>query len=260
MKLVKIILAILFTALVISCSDKSSNGNEPEITDYSDQIAKLIPLEVGKSFSYKVDTLENNSSNYVEIGQRTFSVDKIDGNYIECSEIYSYLQGLNLKTKFKLTENSIEIMADTNGTSNLIPDSLSIPVKLELNETFKVVQFPLEENSTWEVFKAYAIMGTAKFNVFTLTAQYLGNETISLSNSEQSQAHKFEYSITINIPNLNNFMESNIQTYNANVWIAENIGIVKLEGCAMFINSMTGNSFNMSDTNKSIQQTLIYSE
>ncbi len=260
MKIVKLFFAILLTVFFIKCSDNSTNGNDPEITDYSNQIAKLLPLEVGKTFSYNVDTLDNNSASYVEIGQRTFSVDKIDGDYIVCSEIYNYLQGLNLKTKFKMTENSIEIIADTNGTSNMIPDSLNLSVKLEMDETFKVIQFPLEKNSTWEVFKAYAIMGTAKFNVFSLTAQYLGEETVALNNSQQTQAHKFEYTLKINIPNLNNIMESKIQTYNANVWLAENIGIIKLQGCGLFINSMTGNSFNMSDTNKTVKHTLVYSE
>ncbi|MBK8943981.1 MAG: hypothetical protein IPM32_01805 [Ignavibacteriae bacterium] len=258
MKLINKIIFAVILSLLISCSDNSTNTTDPETNNNAEEISKFFPIEIGKSFIYKVDTLDNNSENYVEIGQRTLHVDKIESDYFVCSEIYNFLHGINLQTKIKVTDNSVEIFSDTTGTSDLIPDSLGITVKLELDEVFKVLDFPLVQNKEWEVYKAYAVMGTARFKVFALTAKYLGEENILLNNkSEQVPSIKIEYTVTINIPDMNNLLNSKIQNYKANVWLSENLGIVKLEGCALFVNSITGNNFDMSDSNKTIKHTLV---
>lgn len=258
MKILSKVLAVIIIAIFFGCSESPSDSNDPAANDNTEEIAKYFPIEVGKSFTYNVDSLDLISGNYVQIGQRTLSIDKIESDYFVCSEIYNYLQGLNLLTKIKVSENSIEILADTTGSSELIPDSLGITVKLELDESFKVVEFPLELNSTWEVYNAYASMGTAKFKVFTLIAKYLGEENIELnSESEQIPAIKIEYTVTINIPDMSNILASKIQTYKANVWLAENLGIVKMEGCALFVNSISGNNFDMSDSNKTMKHTIV---
>ncbi len=258
MKIVSIILVAIILVTFIGCSENSSNTNDPETKNNAEEIAKYFPIEVGKSFTYNVDTLDLSSTNYIQLGQRTLHIDKFESDYFVCSEIYNYLQGLNLQTKIKISDNSIEILTDTTGTSELIPDSLGFTVKLELDESFKVIEFPLEQNSEWEVYKANAVMGTAKFKVFTLTAKYLGEENIELNKiSEQIPAIKIEYTVTINIPDMNNLLASKIQTYKAKVWLAENLGIVKIEGCALFVNSITGNNFDMADSNKTIKHTLV---
>ncbi|MCB0744492.1 MAG: hypothetical protein H6613_10340 [Ignavibacteriales bacterium] len=253
------LLALIISAiLILNCSDKTSTPTVPEEPNNSAEIAKLFPAEVGKSFVYNVDSYDKTNASYVNLGTRTMSIDRAEADYYVCSEIYDYLQNANLLSKVKLSENTVEFYSDNEGASQLIPDSLAGQVQLELDETFKVLQLPLEANSTWDVYNGKAVFGTFKFNVFGLKAKYIGSESVVLGNaSEAISAERIEYTISINIPDMANLFANNLQTYSANVWFAEDFGVVKVEGCALFVNPITGNNFDMSDSNKVIRHTLI---
>jgi len=66
---------------------------------------------------------------------------------------------LQSQSKFRLTDNSIEFYSDTNGVSNLIPDSLKSEVSLDISETVKLVNFPYLNKEEWLVFKRTANFG-----------------------------------------------------------------------------------------------------
>jgi hypothetical protein len=250
---------IMITFLFIYCSDKSSNPTDPEVTNYSAEIQKLYPLEVGKSFTYNVDSLDESTSTYVNIGKRTMQINNFVSDYYLCSQIYDYINS-NLQSKIQITENSLEFMVDSSGISEMIPDSLKSLVTLELGSSFKVLEFPLNVNTTWDVYKTSVSFGTLKFNVFSVSAKYLGEENFVLSNSAQTvTSEKVQYTIKINIPNMANYLNSVSQTYISNVWFAENYGIVKIEGSSLFVNPITGNSFSMADSSQVIRQTLLTS-
>lgn len=252
--------------LVISfwqCSE-SINQSEPENeidenVNYSNELKNLFPAEIGDSFNYLVDTLNLQNNSFENIGSRILSVsekESISNVYI-CSEKYEIFNSiLQSQSKFRINENYIEFFYDSNGVANVIPDSLDI--KLTFDESFKLVEYPYEKGKKWSTFKGVANFGTFKFEIFSITGQYLGSEAIQLEGFESvSNTEKFKYEITLNIPDISNPFISNIQQYSTTLWFLPEEGIVKLEGCGMFLNTITGRNFNIEDSNKVIRHTLV---
>jgi len=145
---------------------------------------------------------------------------------------------------------------DSTGVSDLIPDS--VEVALLLDETFKVIQFPYLDGNEWTVFKAGVNFGTFKFTIFSITGKYVGKEDLQLSgNSKTISAERFDYKIILNMPDLNNPFVSNDQTYSASIWFSPEVGLAKIEGSGMFINPISGQFFDIADSNKVMRHSLI---
>ncbi|MCB0731649.1 MAG: hypothetical protein KDC88_11505 [Ignavibacteriae bacterium] len=265
MSKIKLLISLIIISLVlINCADSNSTTNEPEdINDYSDNISEFFPVNVGNSFKYNVDTLNSSTSNYENLGTRQVTVSnhgtESNYDYFLCDEAYNLKESIfSSFSKFKITENSLEFYADTAGINSLIPDSLDMEISLNLDETFLLVSYPFENAGEWTAYKGSINFGAFKLNIITALGQYVGKEAVQLSElSKTVNAEKFKYSISINFPDINNPLSSNFKNYEAYVWFSQEYGVVKLEGCALFINPITGNKFNESDSNKVIRHTLI---
>ncbi|MGB5849499.1 MAG: hypothetical protein WBH40_13480, partial [Ignavibacteriaceae bacterium] len=57
--------------------------------------------------------------------------------------------------------------------------------------------------------------------------------------------------------NLRTGVADSVITFNANTWLAEDIGIVKMEGSAIVLNLISGGGLDLSDIAKTTTQTLI---
>lgn len=259
-------LMMLFVlGLFISCSENDKSTTDPEEVDvnYSEKIAELFPVNVGSSFTYNIEELNKSTGNYETVGTRVMNVDtkEVDSevNYFYCSEAYSLITGnLSLNSKFRITDNALEVYQDTSGVSTLIPDSLKALVQLQLSENLKIINYPYEDGEEWVAYKGETLFGTIKFNIYSVIGKYVGSENIETPINENGiEAEKFEYKITINIPDMNNPFLSNLQEYFVNLWMVKSVGIVKIEGCGVLINNIAGKTFNLSDSNKVFRHTLV---
>ncbi len=262
MKKIRLLLiGLLAVTLIISCGESESVTKPVEEKDYSEEVLKFFPVKVGDSFNYSIDTLDNNSGHYSNIGTRQLNVfqeEKVgDKNDVVCKEEYNVLgKDYLTESKFYLTSNSIEFTVDTSGVSALIPDSLEI--NLVLDESFLVVKFPLVKNEEWTVFRGSANFGTFKFNVFEIYGEYLESETLQLDGSETNlETEKFKYTLNLNIPDIENPFISEVRKFNTYVWFAPGYGIAKVEGSLLFINPITGNGLDIADTNRVVRHTLV---
>lgn len=260
----KYLITFIMLIFIISCGENDSSSTEPEEinVDYSEEIAKIFPVNIGNEFQYSVDTLNHNSNNYESIGSRLLSIDnKVSDSelgYYVCSENYE-LNGkiIQAQSKFKFTENSIEFYSDTTGVSELVPDSLRSDVMLEMTETFKIVNFPYTNKEEWPAYKGTANFGGLKYNIFTVTGMYVDSETLQLDAFQSPlETEKFKYLVSLNIPDIKNPFLSNIQEYVVNIWFSPEVGIVKLEGCGLLIKPMTGGYFNLADSNSVVRHVL----
>ncbi len=256
-------LLLIILMLAVSCTE-SVNESEPiddeeQLVDYSSELEKLFPVKIGDSFNYLVDTLNLQSKTYDNIGSREVNVQEKEAtsNVYLCLEQYDILSSVfQSQSKFRINENSIEFFYDSTGVTDLIPDSIDI--KLTIDKSFKLVEYPYEKEKKWSVFKAGADFGAFKFAVFSITGEYLESEDIQLTSFESTvNAEKIKFLIDINLPDISNPFISNIQHYSATVWFSPEIGLVKLEGCAMFVNPITGRNFDIADSNKVIRHSLI---
>lgn len=261
----RILLGILMIGIFISCSENDKSSTDPEEVDvnYSEQIAELFPVNVGSSFTYNMEELNKSTGNYETVGTRVMNVDtkEVDSesNYFYCSEAYNLPAGNStFNSKFRITDNALEVYQDTAGVSTLIPDSLKALVQIQLSENLKIINYPYEDGQEWVAYKGEAMFGTIKFNIYSVIGKYVGSENIQTPINENGiDAEKFEYKITINIPDMNNPFVSSIQDYIVNLWMVKNIGIVKIEGYAVLINTISGGTFDLSDSNKVFRHTLV---
>ena len=251
--------------LIMACSEdeKSAAGPEEVEVNNSAKIAELFPVNVGSSFTYNMEELNPSTGIYETVGSRTMSVDNketdSEKNYFYCSEVHNLLSGASvLNSKFLITNNALEVYQDTAGVSVLIPDSLKTMVQLQLSENLKLINYPYEEGTEWIAYKGEAKFGTINFKVYSITGKYVGSENIQVPKYENGiESEKFKYTISINIPDISNPFVSSIQDYVVHLWIAKNVGIVKIEGYAVLINTISGGTFDLSDSNKVFRHTLV---
>ena len=253
-------LAILFTF----CNE-SINENEPEqeeIIDYKTEIERYFPSNLISPLVYSVDTLNKNTQVYKNIGSRSFRLNgtqTINSNeYLDCIQTFTLNEiETELRSKFRHTNSSILLLADTSHVSESIPDSLKGQLLISVDNEITLLQFPLKKGELWSVIKANVDFGAFKFNILDISGEYLGEETLVLDNfTESFSAEKFKYELKVNIPELDNPFLSEIGVYFAEVWFVKDIGIVKMEGCSLFINPLTGSYMDFGDTNKVGRQVL----
>jgi hypothetical protein len=258
-----LLFSLITIALFFGCSESDSVTEPEKEKNYTEEISEFFPVNVGDSFLYNVDTLNQTTNEYNNIGSRltnVYKVEEVSGQSLFiCNEDFNILGNKILaKSKFQLTSNSLEFFVDTTGVSALIPDSIEIEIELALDETFKVLEFPLVKNQTWNVFSGSANFGTFKFKVFEIYGEYITSETLQLDGSNNSlETEKIKYSVSINIPDIANPFVSKIQEYEAYVWFSPGFGVVKIEGCQLFIDPMTGNGFDIAGSNKVVRHSLV---
>lgn len=257
--ILKFIVAI--SIILISCSE-STTVNEPDNTKtLTGEISNYINKE-NVTYEYEVDTLNSISQNYETIGTRKLEIQGTeninDFQYLNLSEFYN-LNGnqFNLTSLIRTTENSLIFGSDTTGVSTFIPDSLKETIKLEVDSELLIFKLPLEISEEWHVFKASVNFGAFRFKVFDVSAKYLGTEQIQIEGSSQTNAEKVEYTIELNIPDINNPFISNVKTVKATLWFCEGKGIVKMEGSAWLIKPLTGYPFTFTDQNTIMKHNLI---
>ncbi|MCP5062512.1 MAG: hypothetical protein GY936_08620 [Ignavibacteriae bacterium] len=255
--------SLLVALLVVGCSESDTVTEPEEEINYTEEISEYFPVNVGDSFLYNVDTLNQATGVYTTIGSRltnVYDVEKVlDQTLILCNEDYNIL-GNNIlaKSGFELTPTSLEFFADTNGVSVYIPDSLVNEIDIYMDESFKILEFPLVKNQPWKVYKFSASFGLFKFDILEVYGEYFSTETLQIEGFENSiETEKFKYSININIPDEDNPFVSRLKIYDAYVWFDPGFGVVKVEGCKLFIDPISGNGFNMGDSNKVVRHSLV---
>ncbi len=156
---------LLFSVITISlffgCSESDSSTEPEEVKSYTEEISDFFPVNVGDSFLYNVDTLNQTTNEYKNIGSRLTNVYKVEEvlgeSHFICNEDFNFSGNKILaESKFQLTSNSLEFFADSTGVSALIPDSIEIEIDLILEESFKIIEFPLVKNQEWKVFRGAA--------------------------------------------------------------------------------------------------------
>lgn len=264
MKILKLSLSLLILFLYFNgCqSDSPVEPNDSKI-DYSEDLEKYFLTESESVFNFSMDTLNANENIFINIGSRSLQINSQekygDNNYYICENLYK-INDLEFvkKSKFRYSDNSIILIADTTNITEQIPDSLKNQISFNIDDEITLLEFPLVQNKMWSAFKGKIDFEMFSFNVIDITGEYVESEQILLDGfSESFKADKIRYKTVINLPDLANPFISKIQIYYSDVWFVESKGIVKLEGNKLFLNPILGMNIEFCDSNKVIKQTLI---
>ncbi len=259
----KIVIFLAAIFAFIKCSDSSlPTDTERSSSNYSEELAKIFPYSLSQKYEFKIDTLNHNDGLFETKGTRLMWVSSNENigklNYYLCDQQYHNSGSVTtLKTKYRISNKSILILTDTTNVTKSIPDSLVKIMTINVDPEIFLVNFPLKKNEPWPVVKAVVDFQTFKFTTIEVIAEYIGTEVIFLDSfKEQIKTEKIKYRIDINVPNYDNPFLSNTKRYFADIWFAEEKGIVKMEGCTFILNPLIGQYMDFADTNRVSRHTL----
>lgn len=247
---IQILLIILF--LFYSCIDEKSTNPDTSI-----QNENYFPNSPGSNFKYEVTAVDSNGDTLT--GNRIITYD--GDSLIERTNYqvqFDTLDIFSIKTStasfFRTTETGVFYFIDTTTFTGLIPDSIKPAVDLQTE--MRLFLFPLVPGNTWTVYRiSYDFNNQFGYNIINFSANYSTDEELQLNLNGMDkliQTKKVEYMLTIQ-----NDPETPLQNYEATIWLADNIGIVKLEGDAVILGIFNGGGILLSGTSAVITQKLV---
>jgi hypothetical protein len=158
---------------------------------------------------------------------------------------------------FRKTDTGVMYYLDTTGLGNTIPDTLMQYVTLDAE--MRALVLPLLETSVWPVFKmtfTYII----NLTVIEVSANVAGKENITLnlvSGSENKEAYRIRYVLTLRLPDPENLLNTITETYEAHCWVVSGIGIVRWQGSAAVVAAFTGGGIDIDESAAIVTQNLV---
>lgn len=243
-----------FLVILIAVTGCGTTDNPNESTPISDkQITEYFQYEIGNISNYSF-TIDDRANNVISTGNRVSTLREQKNvlskqYYAFDEEISSQSENQKYETLSRFEQNTLIQLFDTTGTYELIPDSMRSSLILNLTNEYIIFKYPITSGESWDIFSADISIGTYKINVMKFSAEYIGEEQLSLgSNYGTVNADRINYSIYLNFPDLSNPLISNKQDYSADIWFSKDIGIVKFKGTKFFTNFLVGRKLNMEDT------------
>ncbi len=249
-KLLSFILAGLL--FVYSCTEENSTNPPGE-----ENLPVYFPNSEGTFYKYEIIQTDTNGVASMGIRDVVYLEDTLINSTrykLQIDSIQTNLQLSVSSSYFRTTETGVFYFVDTTGFTNTLPDSLQSSV--ELQDELRAYLFPLSEGTFWTVYRiSIEVNEFLSFNLVNITGKYISDETLILDISDGTQ--------TINtkkveiIFKLQTGAADSVITFNANTWLAEDIGIVKMEGSAIVLNLFSGGGLDLSDTSLIVTQNLI---
>jgi len=256
-----IVLSLLIIALLFNACKNNPTASTPNNGTGSSYFPN------GDGTNYKYSIVQTDSAKNQTSGTRsaTYSGTTIRGSITYQNEIdtiqFSLFSAVtrSLFVKNYNNNNAVMISIDTTGFSDLVPDTLRQYISMDQNIT--IFQFPFQSGSTWPVFNMSLKLGVLSINLVSVTANYIGTEQVALnltSGNVTQTAARIQYTLKLTIPNPNNIFAAPLtSTYLATAWVADNIGIIKVQGNSTLLDAFTGLGINFADTTSTITQSLI---
>lgn len=231
--------------------DKGINpGNQMENGNY-------FPNSEGSSYKYEIIRSDSNNSTLGGNRVITYYGDSLIQRtryQIQLDSVESYTQTTYSVSYFRTTNTGVFYFVDTTGVSSLLPDSLlrSIDLQTEL----RLFLFPFIPGNSWTVYRvSYDLNSQFGYNIINLTAKYFNDEELQLNLNgieKTLNTKKVVYLMSVQTDT-----DSSPQNFEANIWVADNIGIVKMEGSAVILGIFSGGVMGLSNTLGEITQNLV---
>lgn len=249
--IIKIQITLLMFFLFYSCMDKSTNP------DTNTGYGNYFPDNPGTNYKYEITTTDSNGR--TQAGERFITYD--GDSLIEKTNYQVQLDTLDIfsidtpsASFFRTTETGVFYFVDTTGFAALIPDSIKSAIDLQTE--MRLFLFPFITGNSWTVYRiSYDVNNQFGYNIINFTAKYSEDEELQLNlNGTYGtiKTKKVEYNLIIQTD-----PETEPQNYEATIWLADNIGIVKSEGDAAVLGIFIGGVIFPLDSSTLITQQLV---
>lgn len=234
---------------------KESTTTEPPPPDTEN----YFPNNNGNYYKYNIERTDSNNVKTVGTRSSTYQGSKVlSGVTYQIQVDTLTVSGFSTTSEsyFRKTDLGVYFFIDTTGLSETIPDTLL--QYMTMDNELAVLSFPVQTGRNWSVFKMTLQYGPLTFTIIDVQASYMDKEnvTILVPGEENKEAYKIKYTLTLNIPNPQNPLQTIVSKFEADAWIAGNIGIVKWEGNGTILNAFAGGGISFADTTSSVSQTL----
>lgn len=237
---------------IYSCTEENS-------TNPSDDDNPSVYFPDSEGTFYKYEIIETDTNGVISTGIRNvvYLGDTLINNTrykLQLDSIQTNLQLSVSSSYFRTTETGVFYFVDTTGFTNTLPDSLQSSV--ELQDEMRAYLFPLSEGTLWPVYRiSIELNEFAIFNLVDITGKFISDEILILELSDGTQTVNTK-KIGI-VLKLQTGVADSVITFNANTWLTEDIGTVKMEGSTIVLNLISGGGLNLSDISKTTTQNLI---
>ena len=235
---------------VYSCSEENST-NPPG----DENLPVYFPNSEGTFYKYEI--IQTDTNGIISTGIR--NVDYLEDTLINSTRYKLQIDSIQINLQlsvsssyFRTTETGVFYFVDTTGFTNTLPELFQSSV--ELQDEMRAYLFPLSEGTFWPVYRiSVELNESLSFNIVNITGKYISDETLILDGIQTVNTKKVEI-----VFKLQTDTDDSVITFNANTWLAEDIGIVKMEGNAVVLSLFSGSELDLSDTSITETQNLIY--
>jgi hypothetical protein len=249
-KLLSFLLAGLL--FVYSCTEENSTNPPGE-----ENLPVYFPNSEGTFYVYEIIQTDTNDVISTGIRNVVYLEDTLINNTrykLQIDSIQTNLQFSVSSSYFRTTETGVFYFVDTTGFTNTLPDSLQSSI--ELQDEMRAFLFPLSEGTLWPVYRiSIELNEFLRFNLVDITGKFIADEILILNISNGTQTVNTKKVEIVFI--LQTGATDSVITFNANTWIGEDIGLVKMEGSAIVLNLISGGGLDLSDISKTTTQNLI---
>jgi len=243
------LLALFF---VYSCTEENSTNPPGE-----ENLPVYFPNTEGTFYKYEI--IQADTNGMISTGTRNvvYLEDTLINSTrykLQIDSIQTNLQSSVSLSYFRTTETGVFYFVDTTGFTSILPDTLQSSV--EIQDEMRAYLFPLSEGTFWTVYRiSIELDEFLRFNIVDITGRFISDETLILEMSDGTQtvnAKKVEF-----VFKLQTGAADSVISFSAHTWLAEDIGIVKMEGSAVVLGLFSGGGLNLSDTSITVTQNLI---
>jgi len=235
-----------------SCRDKNST-NPPD----EENLPVYFPNSEGTFYKYEIIQTDTNGLISTGIRNVVYLEDTLINSTrykLQIDSTQTNLQSSVSSSYFRTTETGVFYFVDTTGFINTLADSLQSSI--ELQNEMRAYLFPLSEGTFWTVYRiSIEVNEFLSFNLVDITGKYISDETLILNISDGIQTVNTK-KVEI-VFKLQTDAADSVITFNANSWLAEDIGIIKMEGSAVVLNLFGGSGLDLSDASITVTQYLI---
>jgi len=254
----KVFLFFLCGIIIYAFSSCKDSGTTDSPQEEIEADGTYYPAGDGTRYKYEI-TKDSSGSQYTGTRSSVYSGTENQAGVLYQvqidSVIISGLTSVNL-SYFRKTDSGVFFYLDTTGFSTSVEDIDTLIQYLTLDTEMRLLFFPLSVNSSWTVFKVNLnYQNIINFNPLEVTASYDSRETLTLnlvSGSVNVETVKLKLTLKFG---LNPFEVP--RSFDAYVWIARDIGIVKWEGSGTVIGAFAGNGVDFDDTTSVVVMNII---
>lgn len=255
------LLTISLLVFFAACSESDEDPTEPTDGDTAEQ---YYPGGVGSTFTYEGESTDSNNVNTPYQREVTYSQTQTENNTEYILQKNAITVGPSTTTGeflFRTSSTGMFIYIDPAVFTEILDsiDTGGVSIDIEADPELRLIAYPFANTPTWNAFSVSVDVSIISVNIFELTGNYRGKETVTVMDNDLD-AEKVEYVATIKIPeSVDQFLSGSYDTItlSAFAWFVKDVGLVKIQGSGLILGAFGSGELEFEDEGGNVSEILI---